>query len=57
LSATDESEVASHLLVAVPFEDGRHTKPVAVIYRKTRALSPAMTRFVQFLRQPSEITK
>lgn len=56
-AATVESEVAHHLLAAVPFEDGRHTKPVAVIYRKSRVLSLAMTRFVQFLRQPSEMTK
>ena len=51
-AATIESEVANHLLTAVPFEDGRHTEPVAVIYRKNRKLTPAMTNFIQTLKQP-----
>jgi DNA-binding transcriptional LysR family regulator len=50
-AATVESEVANHLLAAVPFEDGRHTKPVAVIYRKNRKLTPAMKNFIQALKQ------
>ncbi len=54
-AATVVSEVANRLLAAVPFEDGRHAKPVAVIYRKDRKLTPAMTNFIQFLKQPVEI--
>jgi DNA-binding transcriptional LysR family regulator len=30
-TATVVSEVANHLLAAVPFEDGRHAEPLAVI--------------------------
>ena len=37
-----------HLLTAMPFEDGHHTKPLAVIYRK---LMPAMIRFIKALKQ------
>ena len=51
-AATVETEVANRLLAAIPFEDGRHTKPVAVIYRKNRKLTPAMTNFIQTLKQP-----
>jgi len=52
-AATVVSEVANRLLAAVPFEDGRHTKPVAVIYRKNRKLTPAMTNFINALKQPT----
>jgi hypothetical protein len=30
-AATVVSEVANHLLAAVPFENGRHAEPLAVI--------------------------
>jgi DNA-binding transcriptional LysR family regulator len=43
--------VAGQSLAAVPFADGGCTEPLAVIYRKTRVLSPAMRQFVQFLKQ------
>jgi hypothetical protein len=33
-------EIANLLLEAVPFEDGRHAEPLAVIYRKNRKLTP-----------------
>jgi DNA-binding transcriptional LysR family regulator len=49
---TVREEVASHRLAAVPFEDGGHTEPLAVIYRNNRKLSPAMMNFVQTLKQP-----
>jgi DNA-binding transcriptional LysR family regulator len=51
-----QSEVASQRLAAVPFANSDHTEPLAVIYRKTRVLSPAMLQFVQFLKQSSELT-
>jgi DNA-binding transcriptional LysR family regulator len=51
-----QSEVASRSLAAVPFADGGCTEPLAVIYRKTRVLSPAMRQFVQFLKQSSGLT-
>ena len=45
-------EVASRRLAAVPFEDGGHTEPLAVIYRESRTLSPVMENFIQALKQP-----
>jgi DNA-binding transcriptional LysR family regulator len=45
-------EVASQRLAAVPFEDGGHTEPLAVIYRWSRTLSPAMENFINALKQP-----
>ena len=46
-------EVARQILAAVPFENGRHTAPLAVIYRRSKNLSPAMTSFIQALKQPA----
>jgi DNA-binding transcriptional LysR family regulator len=51
-AATVASEVAHHLLVALPFEQGRLFEPLAVIYRDKRRLTPAMQNFIQALKQP-----
>jgi LysR family transcriptional regulator, transcriptional activator of the cysJI operon len=48
------AEVAAHELAAVPFENGRYAKPVAVIRRKGRVPNTAMLRFIEFLKQPGE---
>jgi DNA-binding transcriptional LysR family regulator len=56
-TATVVSEVANHLLAAVPFEDGRHTEPVAMIYRKNRKLTAAMQNFIQALKPPEEVAR
>jgi DNA-binding transcriptional LysR family regulator len=45
-------EVARGELAAVPFEHGRHTVPVAAIYRRHRRLPPALRQFIDFLKQP-----
>jgi DNA-binding transcriptional LysR family regulator len=45
-------EVASRRLAAVPFEGGGFTEPLAVIYRQSRTLSPAMENFIKALKQP-----
>jgi DNA-binding transcriptional LysR family regulator len=45
-------EVAQRRLAAVPFENGRHIVPVAVLHRKRRKLPPALQQFLQFLQQP-----
>jgi DNA-binding transcriptional LysR family regulator len=45
-------EVAQRRLAAVPFENGRHTVPVAAIHRRRRKLPPALKQFLQFLQQP-----
>jgi len=46
-------EVAAHRLAAVPFADGGHTEPLAVIYRQRKPLTPAMKNFIEFLKQPA----
>jgi DNA-binding transcriptional LysR family regulator len=45
-------EVDRGELAAVPYENGRHTAPVAVIYRKRRKLPAALLQFIEFLKQP-----
>ena len=45
-------EVADRRLAAVPFEGGGFTEPLAVIYRRSRTLSPAMENFINALKQP-----
>jgi DNA-binding transcriptional LysR family regulator len=45
-------EVARGELAAVPFEHGRHTVPVAALYRQNRQLPPALRQFIDFLKQP-----
>jgi DNA-binding transcriptional LysR family regulator len=45
-------EVARGELAVVPFENGRHTVPVAAIYRRHRQLPPALRQFIDFLKQP-----
>ena len=45
-------EVAQRRLVTVPFENGRHTVPVAAIHRIRRKLPPALKQFLQFLQLP-----
>ncbi len=45
-------EVARRELAAVPFENGRHTAPVAAIHRKRSKLPAALRQFIEFLKQP-----
>jgi DNA-binding transcriptional LysR family regulator len=45
-------EVARGELAAVPFEHGRHTVPVAALYRQHRQLPPALRQFIDFLKLP-----
>jgi DNA-binding transcriptional LysR family regulator len=45
-------EAAQRRLEAVPFENGRHTVPVAAIHRRRLKLPPALQQFLQFLQQP-----
>ena len=47
-----QSEVASRSLAAVPFANSDRTEPLAVIYRKKKQLTPAMTNFINALKQP-----
>jgi DNA-binding transcriptional LysR family regulator len=45
-----KQEVARRTLVAVPLE-GDYSRPLGAIYRKTRALSPAMKQFLALLKE------
>ena len=48
---TITQEVASQTLAAVELENGAYTRPLAVIYKKTKVLSPAIKQFVAMLKK------
>jgi LysR family transcriptional regulator, transcriptional activator of the cysJI operon len=48
---TIRREVANQTLAAVRLE-GNYYRPLAVIYRKGKVLTPAMKRFIELLREP-----
>jgi DNA-binding transcriptional LysR family regulator len=50
-----QTEVAGHSLAAVPFQNAGCTEPLGLIYRKNKILTPAMTTFIQFLKQPAAL--
>ena len=50
--STVPQEVAKETLVAVPVEDAELFRPIAVIHKKNKVLSPAMKQFVATLKQP-----
>jgi len=49
--ATISQEVAKKTLVAVRLEGGEFARPLAVIYKKSRVLSPAMKQFIALLKE------
>ena len=50
-----QAEVAGHRLAAVPFQNAGCTEPLGLIYRTNKILTPAMTTFIQFLKQPANM--
>jgi DNA-binding transcriptional LysR family regulator len=48
---TIQAEVANRTLTAVPLEDGDYARPLGVIYKKNKVLSPAMKQFVSLLKE------
>ncbi|MEI7935956.1 MAG: LysR family transcriptional regulator [Verrucomicrobiota bacterium] len=46
-------EIATQTLVAVELESGRYTRPLAVIYKKHKVLSPAIKQFIAMLKEPA----
>ena len=50
---TVAQEVAKHTLVALPFTTPLPERPLAVIHRRSKVLSPAMKRFIDLLKQPA----
>ena len=51
-AVTVTEEVEKNTLVAVPFDDPNICRPIAVIYKRNKVLSPAMKQFVATLKQP-----
>jgi LysR family transcriptional regulator, transcriptional activator of the cysJI operon len=49
---TVKQEVTKQTLVAVPFDEPDVDRPLAVIYKKNKVLSPAMKQFIGLLKQP-----
>jgi DNA-binding transcriptional LysR family regulator len=50
--STVSQEVAKQTLAALKLEDGDFFRPLAVIYKKNKVLSPAMKEFIGLLKQP-----
>lgn len=50
--ATVKQEVANQTLVSVNIADGDMSRPLAIIYKKSRVLSPAMKKFINLLKEP-----
>ncbi len=49
--ATIRQEVSNQTLAAVKLEDGDFHRPIAIVYKKSRVLSPAMKKFVTLLKE------
>jgi DNA-binding transcriptional LysR family regulator len=49
--ATIKQEVANQTLMAVKLEEGDFTRPIAIVYKKSRVLSPAMKKFITLLKE------
>lgn len=52
-AGTVAQEVAKQTLVAVPFAKPIPERPLAVIHRRSKVLSPAMKRFIEMLKEPA----
>jgi len=50
---TIQQEVKARTLVAVGLENANCVRPVGLIYKKSRVLSPAMKRFIELLPSPA----
>jgi DNA-binding transcriptional LysR family regulator len=48
---TITQEVSKQTLISVPFEDVEVYRPLAVIYKKNKVLSPAMRQFISILKE------
>ena len=50
---TISQEVANETLKAVELENGAYSRPLGVIYKKSKVLSPAIKQFIALLKQPA----
>ena len=48
---TVTQEVANQTLAAVELENGAYSRPLAVIYKKSKVLSPAIKQFIALLKE------
>ena len=48
---TIRQEVASQTLASVKLDDGDHHRPLAVIYKKNKVLSPGIKQFIAVLKE------
>jgi DNA-binding transcriptional LysR family regulator len=48
---TIRQEVTNKTLTAVPLEDGEYARPLGVIYKKNKVLSPAIKQFISLLKE------
>ena len=46
-------EVATQTLVAVELENGAYSRPLGILYKKHKVLSPAIKQFIALLKEPS----
>ncbi len=49
---TIRQEVANQTLTAVRLEDGEHFRPLGLLYKKNKVLSPAIKQFIALLKEP-----
>src|SRR5664279_1557954 len=49
---TITQEIAKETLKAVELENGAYSRPLAVIYKKSKVLSPAIKQFIAMLKEP-----
>jgi DNA-binding transcriptional LysR family regulator len=50
---TISEEVATHTLVAVELEHGAYSRPLGILYKKNKVLSPAIKLFIAMLKEPA----
>ena len=50
---TISQEVADGTLVAVELQNGAYSRPLAVIYKRNKVLSPAIKKFIALLKEPA----
>jgi DNA-binding transcriptional LysR family regulator len=54
--ATVTKEVGARLLAAIPFAGSALVRPLGIIHRRGKLLTPTITRFLDLLRQAGDIT-
>ncbi|HOX56012.1 MAG TPA: LysR family transcriptional regulator [Candidatus Paceibacterota bacterium] len=50
---TISEEVATGTLMAVDLENGAYSRPLGILYKKSKVLSPAVKKFIALLKEPA----